>query len=218
MGASGPSEPRAAQRSARRRIAELEEGQGWAHHVADLDAGTVASAALDRPPAPLSRAERLARVGFPLDWGVLDGPAQRLTPRSPYVASPEAFLIAERVSLSAFDDRITWQLPESPGPAERGVLRAHFATSPTGRSLLTISLAGLAWSGAAGEVSVSIANNDALVRVPVDAEFRSHTIDVGFTPLVPETDVLMVLTAIRTIDLRAIALRAAPPVFHQGPP
>jgi hypothetical protein len=212
----GPAEVRAALRETRRLLAELQETQGWVHHVGDLDSGEVLTTPLDRPPTPMSRAERLSMLGPPWDWTIFDGPSYRLTPRVPYQASPEAFLIAELVSFTTFDDRITWQLPQNPGPGQSGVLRAHFAVSPDRRSLVSISLAGLSWPGAPGEVSVSVANNTALVRVPIGEEFASHTIDVTFDPNVPETDILMILQRIRLVDFHAIAFRAAPLVAHAG--
>lgn len=202
----------AAHRAGRRRIAELEEGQAWAHHVGDLDSGRVVTTPLDRPPGPLSRAERMSAIGRPFDHTIFGGPAYRLSARVPYQASPEAFLIAEEVTLTAFDDRLTWRLPEDPPPgiAGSGALRAHFAASPEQRSLVSIALAGQSWPGRAGEVSVSAANSTALVRLPIDDRFRSHTIDLTFVPLVPETEILMIVERIRVLDFRSIAFRAAP--------
>lgn len=65
-----------------RRLAELSERQGWVHHVVDADTGEVLTTPLDRPLAPLSRAERLARLGHRIDLPSPWGPVYRLTPRS----------------------------------------------------------------------------------------------------------------------------------------
>src|SRR5215210_7937635 len=88
-----PSGNRAAEALARRRLYELEETQGWVHHVADLNSGEVLTTPLDRPLAPLSRAERLSQLGHPIDPIVLGGPSRRLTPDQPYQASPLAWVI-----------------------------------------------------------------------------------------------------------------------------
>jgi hypothetical protein len=202
----------AAHRAARRRIAELEESQTWAHHVGDLDGGTVVTTLLARPPAPLARAERMSALGHPIDHTIFGGPAYRLSARVPYQASPEAFLIAEEIALSAFDDRLTWRLPEQPPPGigGSGALRARFAVSPERRSIVSIAVSGHSWPGRTGEVSVSASNSTALVRVPIDDQFRSHTIDLTFVPLVPETEILMIVERIRTLDFRSISFRAAP--------
>jgi hypothetical protein len=74
--------------SIRRQLAELTDRQGWVHHVVDVDTGEVLTTPLDRPLAPLSRAERLARLGhgipLPSPWG----PVYKLTARSPYQTAP----------------------------------------------------------------------------------------------------------------------------------
>ena len=51
----------------RRRVDELAETQHWVHHVGDLDSGEVLTTQLDRPVMPLSRAERLSRLGHVFD-------------------------------------------------------------------------------------------------------------------------------------------------------
>jgi hypothetical protein len=59
------------------------ERQGWVHHVVDADTGEVLTTPLDRPLAPLSRAERLARLGHRIDLPSPWGPVYRLTPGTP---------------------------------------------------------------------------------------------------------------------------------------
>jgi hypothetical protein len=76
----------------RRQLNELAETQHWVHHVADLDSGKILTFPLDRPVTPLSRAERLSRLGHSFDpsilgnlrWAVLltqpEPPSQRFAP------------------------------------------------------------------------------------------------------------------------------------------
>ena len=42
-----------------RKLAELKEREGWAHHVADAATGKLITTRLRRPLAPLTRAERV---------------------------------------------------------------------------------------------------------------------------------------------------------------
>src|SRR5262245_25180473 len=77
----------------RRRLKELEETKRWVHHVGDLNRRTVVTfPPLDRPITPLSRAERLSRLGHPFDTSIFDGPRYKLTPNSPFLISPYAGL------------------------------------------------------------------------------------------------------------------------------
>jgi hypothetical protein len=63
MDGADPSELARRDDLIRRQMAERTERQGWVHHVVDGDTGEVLTTPLDRPLAPLSRAERLARLG-----------------------------------------------------------------------------------------------------------------------------------------------------------
>jgi hypothetical protein len=91
MGAPDVNEAEDVGRSMRRRLDELAETQHWVHHVGDLDSGEVLTTQLDRPVMPLSRAERLSRLGHVFDdTSIFSGPRYRLTPRAPYQAVPEA--------------------------------------------------------------------------------------------------------------------------------
>ena len=73
MDGADPSELARRDDLIRRQMAERTERQGWVHHVVDGDTGEVLTTPLDRPLAPLSRAERLARLGhgppLPDPWG-----------------------------------------------------------------------------------------------------------------------------------------------------
>ena len=59
MDGADPSELARRDDLIRRQMAERTERQGWVHHVVDGDTGEVLTTPLDRPLAPLSRAERL---------------------------------------------------------------------------------------------------------------------------------------------------------------
>jgi hypothetical protein len=52
--------------------------------------------------------------------------------------------------------------------------------------------------------------------VPIGDQFQSHTVDLSFVPIVPQTDILMVIQRIRLVDFHAIAFRAAPPLADPG--
>jgi hypothetical protein len=82
-----------------RKLAELKERQGWAHHVADAATGELLTTQLPQPVAPLSRVERLSRLGHQFDPSIFGAPTHRLTPRHPYQASPRGFLSFERTRL-----------------------------------------------------------------------------------------------------------------------
>jgi hypothetical protein len=75
-----------------RELAEQQERQGWAHHVADAATGELFTTELSRPVTPLSRLERLSRLGHQFDPPILGMPTHRLTPRHPYQASPRGTL------------------------------------------------------------------------------------------------------------------------------
>ena len=83
MDGADPSELASRDDLIRRQMAERTERQGWVHHVVDGDTGEVLTTRLDRPLAPLSRAERLARLGHRIDLPSPWGPVYRLTPGTP---------------------------------------------------------------------------------------------------------------------------------------
>jgi hypothetical protein len=62
---NAPPTPR--DRKILRELDELAERQGFVHHVADAASGRIVTTVLDRPPTPLSRAERLSLLGHPFD-------------------------------------------------------------------------------------------------------------------------------------------------------
>ena len=77
-----------------RQLAEQTERQGWVHHVADADSGKLVTKALRRPVAPLSRVERLSRLGHQFDPSTFGQPSHRLTPRTPYQVTPRGVALA----------------------------------------------------------------------------------------------------------------------------
>jgi hypothetical protein len=82
------------------------------HHVGDLSAGEIVSTDLDRPVTPPARARRLQRAGLQLTPPRFGGPSFRLTPRVPYQASPEAYLVAFNATIYLpFSDTIIWEVP-----------------------------------------------------------------------------------------------------------
>jgi hypothetical protein len=64
-----------------RELAELKEHQSWVHHVADAATGKLVTSQLSRPVSPLSRAERLSRLGHQFSRVIFGAPTYRLTPR-----------------------------------------------------------------------------------------------------------------------------------------
>jgi len=191
--------------------------QRWVHHVADLDSGRMLSTPLDRPLAPRSRAERLSRLGHVFDPTIFGGPTYRLTPRRPYQPAPEASLIASQCTFSSTDDEIVWQPPRDATGAQVGVLRASFAQSPDRRSVVSVMLSGAPWPGMVGHLSLRETQSAGLVRIPIDAPFAAHTIDLTFVPLGGRlADVLMQLEAgIEMLTFTSIAFAAVPPVSTQ---
>jgi hypothetical protein len=75
-----------------RKLTELEERQSWTHHVADAATGELLTTQLSQPVTPLSRLERLSRLGHQFDLSILGAPTYRLTPRHAYQASPRGWV------------------------------------------------------------------------------------------------------------------------------
>src|SRR2546425_205787 len=130
-----------------RQIEKYVETQTWAHHVADLSSGKVITTALKRPVTPLSRAERLSHLGRRFDPSIFGGPTYQLTPRRPYQAQPEAWMIASVVGdFTTQQDFILWQLPRGQaGFDDLQQLECFFSVSPTRQSLISISVTGKSW-------------------------------------------------------------------------
>jgi hypothetical protein len=154
MKASKANESVEAARSLWHQLNGLAETQSWVHHVADVNDGKVLTFALDRPVTPLSRTERLARLGHLIDTSIFGGPSYKLSPKTPYQATPEAWLSAQHPDhYWAEYDAIVWQPPQDLGiqPMPRG-MHFFFEVSPEWRSVVSISLSGKAWPGTTGHV------------------------------------------------------------------
>ena len=131
--------------SIRGQLAELTERQGWVHHVVDVDTGEVMTTPLDRPLAPLSRAERLAGLGHgippPSPWG----PVYKLTARSPYQTAPLNWLSVYDavITLPDAQDHVYWSFPEDfQSSHDLPGLRSHFDEPPQQRWEKTARSAG----------------------------------------------------------------------------
>ena len=173
--------------SIRRNLAELAERQGWVHHVADAASGKVITTPLDRPVAPLSRTERLSRLGQPFDPSIFGGPTYRLTPRAPYQASPLAWLTLYKVNIDMPDGEnlAWWSLPSDLGVADPPGLRAYIAQPPQGRCVVTLALTGNSWTGPLGHVLIRAFNGGpapATIRLPFSGAFAEHTVDLIVVP------------------------------------
>jgi hypothetical protein len=182
MDGADPSELAMRDDLIRRQMAERTECQGWVHHVVDGDTGEVLTTRLDRPLAPLSRAERLARLGhgppLPSPWGTV----YKLTARSPYQAAPLNWLAQYHVAISLSDaqDYIGWSLPEDFQPtSDPPGFSAHFSDPPAQRCVLTLVFAASAWDGAVGHISFVGTVN---AVIPVAGGWANHTVDISTVP------------------------------------
>ena len=201
------------ERNPLRRLQRLEETQGWAHHVGDLDRGELSTAPLDRPLGPVTRATRLEALGIRFDPSIL-GPTYVLTPQRPYQPAPEVWLRAFGASLYASHSGglISWTAPrDAPSTFDGGSLHTFFAGLPPGRPLLTISVSAGAWSGAAGHLLVASSASASTVTVPVGGTFTAHTIDLRLTVGDQPVEVFMfVRGGIRDTTFRALAISYIP--------
>jgi hypothetical protein len=207
----------------RRQLYELEETHRWAHHVADLNSGQVLTFLLERPITPLSRAERLSRLGRVIDPSIFRGPLYTLTPRTPYQASPMAWLTAfGPVEYLPYWDqtggRIWWWQPQEPDnvPVARQI-NFNFTVPPVGLSLVSLSVLGDAYPGVEGHVLVSVFSPDVPpqhFQFPIaDDSGAAHTIDLVFTPEAgQQTGIVMVpQPGIRFLSFASISFFPLPP-------
>jgi hypothetical protein len=211
-----------AQRSMRRRLDKLAETQGWVHHVADLDSGEIQTTPLDRPVTPLSRAERLSRLGHQFDTTIFDGPEYRLTPRRPYQPSPEAWLEVSKPDYYAATtgDLLWWEPPRDLDIRTdfRG-MRFFFALSPDRRAVASISLSGHAFEHTVGHILLNAHWTQASATVPIDGNFGTHTVDFTFLPPAPPqpTEIVMgLLAGIEILTFTGISFGAAPLEIDPG--
>jgi hypothetical protein len=208
----------------RRRLDQLAETQRWVHHVADLDTGQVLTTALRRPVTPLSRAQRLSRLGHHFDTSIFGQPQYELTPRRPFQSAPLAHLSATAPSFYGADaDEIVWQLPaqEPPRVPDRHV-KCFFAESPVAvnqHAVVSLTLTGRAFKGRVGHVRVHVVEslgNDVLL--PITDTFAAHTLDVTLIPLARrQSTVFMEIEAgVELLTFTKITFVAEPPVLNPG--
>jgi hypothetical protein len=125
-------------------LGELKEPKAWVHHAANAATGRLLTTQLDRPPTPISRAERLCQLGDRFYPPIFGAPTHRLTPRRPYQPSPQGFVDFQRTSVvsSFLDDpngRADWLLEDIVSPWV-GRMDALLLDAPAGRCLLTLLL------------------------------------------------------------------------------
>jgi hypothetical protein len=179
-----------------RKLAELKERQGWAHHVADAATGNLHTTELSQPITPLSRAERLSQLGHRFDRSIFGTPTHRLTPKQPYQASPTGFLgfLRPRLVSSYSDDPegiAVWR-PSADVVGELEAMANLLWELPQGPCLLTLLLASNNASGQVGhfriEVEVPGQGGEWTVVAGLSiAEHRDHfvehTVDLVFAPV-----------------------------------
>ena len=214
-----PNVNEAPRRSLRRRLDELAETQRWVHHVADLGSGEVLTTPLDRPLTPLSRVERLSRLGHAFDSSIFGAPRIRLTSRRPYQASPEAYLVAWNPEVYLpFDDTVTWELPRDyQRPPPLLGMDFFFVDAPRGLPTLSISMSGKAWPGMLGHVLV-VTQNLISVQIPIGDSFAAHTVDLVVpTGALQAWDVSMLIEAgVELLTFRSISFGSTPLVVDPG--
>jgi hypothetical protein len=215
------TEALSARRSTRRRLDELAETQRWVHHVASLDSGEVVTTVLDRPIAPLSRAERLSGLGHGFDPIVFGGPTYRLTPQRPYQASPEGWVEASRPEYYApgpGGDLLWWEPPRDFDHRTNFLgLLFSFSATPDRRSVASLSLSGHSFTGTVGHVLIQAQLIPSPVYVPIDAAFGAHTVDFTFVP--PQRTLQIVVALLPGIELltfTGVSLAAEPLVLDPG--
>jgi hypothetical protein len=196
-----PEQTRPTPNSFVRQLAELKEAKAWVHHVADAATGRLLTTKLDRPPTPISRAERLSQLGYRFYPPIFGAPTHRLTPRHPYQTSPQGFVDFQRTSVvSSFVDepngRADWLLQDIVSPWI-GRMDALLLDAPAGRCLLTLLLGAAALPSQVGHIRIEVkgqpAENAPLITsfdIPAQGDdFTEHTFDLVFVsaPTVPPT-------------------------------
>jgi hypothetical protein len=207
-----------AARARRRDLLERRETQRWFHHVADADTGGVVTTSLDRPVAPVSRAERLSRLGHVFD-PVFGAPMYRLSLRTLYQAAPEGWVgIAEPTYCAPAVDTVWWEPPRDFDVRTRFLgLYVELSQTPQGRALASFSLAGNSFAGATGHLLFQMQLIPNVVSIPVDAAFGHHTVDLTFVPPQRSIDITMALVAgIEHLEFHGLTFGTAPLVADPG--
>ena len=201
-----------------RALLEHAETQRWVHHVADLDTGTVLTTTLDRPLAPVSRAQRLSGLGHAFDT-IFGAPLYRLSLRRLYQAAPEGWIeLSEPTYCAPAVDVAWWEPPRDFDVRTRfyGVY-AELAQTPYGRALASFALAGNSFAGATGHLLFSMQLIPNTVTIPVDASFGHHTVDLTFMPPQRSIDISMGLVAgIEHLEFHGMTFGPAPLIADPG--
>lgn len=183
MAAARPLDSIAACYERQREILEMEEGQQWVHHLADLSGDRdVETTASDRPFTALARQKLLADDIGPLLLWPLNLPERSLSPRHPYESAPLSFVNAAGRSWSFWAEGNSLEWAEDPGPDRRyGGLVFWFRDVEPGRQVLvTISAKVATPAGATG--SVAVTSDSASTRSFPVTGFASHTFDLLLRP------------------------------------
>ena len=195
-----------------RQLQRLEETQGWAHHVGDLDRGELTTTALDRPLGSLARAARLEQLGLRFDPSIL-GPTYVLTPQRPFLPAPEVWIRVFGAVLYASHSGglISWAGPtDASSTFDVGSLHAFFAGLPQGRPLMTLSVSAGVRLGGTGHLLIASSVSTSTVTVPVDGSFTAHTIDLRLTVGDAPAEVFLFVRGRISAMFRALAISYIP--------
>jgi hypothetical protein len=178
----------------RRELNQLMERPGWVHHVADAATGELLTTQLPQPVAPLSRAERLSRLGHQFDPSIFGAWTYRLTTRHPYQASPLGFLRflwADDVHALGMggppedEGYAFWWVAEQGDKV--GEMDAVLFEPPQGRCLLSIYLGINNEPGQAGPIRIEVAKGaDVIASFQLAAHgdgWLFNTFDLVFVPV-----------------------------------
>jgi hypothetical protein len=188
------------------------------HYAVDLDSGQVCTASSDEVPTLAARAERFAQLGRLIDGTIFAGPSYRLTTRTVYQASPEAWIVG--VAIDFFSPReggIQWTPgPDYPSsPTDFKGLYFYFSQLPVRTSLVSIMLEGGAGSVALGYRPLTDAEDGPVSgQVNLSLVGGNSVLDMLYTPA-PGTDppefVMTLGAGIEWLQFDEVTLHTAPP-------
>jgi hypothetical protein len=190
------------------------------HYAVDLNNGEVRTASSDEAPTQAARAERLAQLSMPIDPTIFAGPSYRLTTRTVYQSSPEAWIVG--VAIDFFSPReggIQWTPgPDYPSsPTDFKGLYFYFSQLPLRTSLLSIALEGGDGSVAVGYRPLTDSEDGPVSgQVSLSLVGGNSALDILYTPA-PGTDppefVMTLGAGIEWLQFDAVTLHTAlPPV------
>jgi hypothetical protein len=182
-----------------REMAELQEHQGWVHHVADAATGKVLTTQLDHPVSPVSRAQRLSQLGDQFDFSIFGMPTHRLTPQRPYQASPLGFLrfywareVSSLTDIQA-EGHAVWGVPNVAIGEAVGSMESLVFEPPQGRCLATVFFGAKKLPGQTATIRIQVLgylDNQSTVLASFQLtehrdNFFWHTVDLLFTSVPP---------------------------------